>query len=93
MAFRLRPRIKPILCSLQGRLRGGADTPVVHLTCLLTEMVPGRLATGNEGVPAMRDRAVWIPALSILSIPFLVAMADWCATALGMFRSLVDLLV
>ena len=41
----------------------------------------------------MRDRAVWIPAISILSVPFIVAIADWCVTALGMFRSLVDMLV
>lgn len=41
----------------------------------------------------MRDRAIWIPALSILSVPFVVALADWCMTSLGVYRSLLDMLV
>lgn len=41
----------------------------------------------------MKDRAIWIPAIAILSVPFIAAVADWFVSSLGVFRNVVDLLV
>lgn len=91
-----RPKMKPILGSLQGRLRTRADTPTVHL-----KGVPPQAGSrflrgdrpGDLGDLIMKDRAIWIPAIAILSVPFIAAVVDWFASSLGLFRHVVDLLV